>query len=203
MSYARISRWLRTRSSLVTLVTVAPLIVVILGLTACVKYPIGDPEKSKVNSEFVGSWSSDDSILFFRPYDTRTYLISAFTYSETDGQYEAKTRIDYKAWLTPVGDETFITMQPLTIAHFVGLGERPPYFVAQIRLVDDELQLRLVNAKNVSVQEATNSSELEAAIKEHMSSDSLYVGDLTILKKLEDTSRIEAVLEAFPAEFSF
>ena len=203
MSYSRIGRWLRKRSPLVTLVTVAPAVVIILGLTACVEHPIGDPEESKVNPEFVGTWSSEDSLLFFRPYDARTYLISAFTYSETDGEFKARTRIDYKAWLTPVGDETFITMQPLTIAHFVGLGKKPPYFVAQIHLVDDKLQLRLVNAKNAAVKEATNSRELEAAIKEHMSSDSLYVGDLTVLKKVDDTSRIKAVLEVFPAEFSF
>ena len=203
MSYSRIGRWLRTKSPLVTLVTVAPLIVVILGLTACVKHPIGDPETSKVNPDFAGTWSSDGSILFFRPYDARTYLITNFTYSEENGEIQAQTRVDYKAWLTPVGDETFITMEPLTIAHFVGVEAKPPYFVAKIRLVEGELHLRLVNPDSAPVKEAKNSSQLETAIKEYLSSDTLYIGDLSVLKKLEDTTRIESVVNAFPDEFSF
>jgi hypothetical protein len=60
-----------------------------------------------------------------------------------------------------------------------------------------------VNPNNDAVREATNSIELETAIQEHVSSDSLYEGELSILKRLEDTSRIEAVLNAFPVDFSF
>ena len=56
MSHLRLSRFLKAKSPLVTLAGVAPLVVAILSLTACVKYPVGDPEKSKVDPKLSGVW---------------------------------------------------------------------------------------------------------------------------------------------------
>ena len=201
MKCSRIGDWLRTKSPLVTLVTVAPLVIVILGLTACVKHPIGDPEKSKVDADFSGVWGEEGSLWIFRPYDSRTYFVTELAYHEKEGKFEPERRSDFKAWLTPVGDATFITMEPLNIGHYAGVDEKPPFLVARIALVNGDLQLRLVDGSEEPAKHAESSSELEAVIRDNVSSDSLYAGDASPLKKIDDKKLIRTVLEAFPAEF--
>jgi hypothetical protein len=123
--------------------------------------------------------------------------------SEADGELRAEHRQDYKGWLTPVGDATFITLEPLSLAHFAGVadGSQLPFFVARIALVDDALQLRLVDGSEQMVKDAQNSSELEAVVRELVSSDSLYSGEGDTFRKVDDKDRIQAVLKAFPDEF--
>jgi hypothetical protein len=193
---------LRTNSPLVTLLAVSPLVVLILGLTACVEHPIGDPEKSKVDEKFVGVWKTDHDLLFFRPYDARTYLITNLTVAEkTDDGVSAERRSDYKGWLTPIGDATFITLEPLSLAHFAGVGGKLPFFIARIALVDDQLQLRVVDGGEQMVRDAKNRDELEAVIREHVSSESLYSSQAEMFERVADKEYVKSVLQAFPDEF--
>ena len=148
MKRERFVQLLKAGSPLVALVTVAPLIVVILWLTACVKHPVGDPEKGKVDPAYAGVWlekaaSGDRSLLLLRPYDARTYFANIFTYHSDGDGLKPVQRINCKAWLTPLGGATFLTLEPLNCEHFAGLGDKPPYLVAKISLADGALQLRL------------------------------------------------------------
>ena len=110
MKRERFVQLLKAGSPLVALVTVAPLIVVILWLTACVKHPVGDPEKSRVDPAYSGVWleqesNGDRSFLFLRPYDARTYFANIFTYGSDGDELKPKQRINCKAWLTPIGGD--------------------------------------------------------------------------------------------------
>ena len=60
MKRSDVVEFLKTRSLLVSLLTVVPFVVLVLGLAACVKHPVGDPEKSKVDPQYVGVWSGQD-----------------------------------------------------------------------------------------------------------------------------------------------
>jgi len=178
------------------------MIVVILGLAACVKHPVGDPERSKVDPQYSGVWltkenESEGTLLFMRPYDSRTYVANIFNYDSEGNEIEPTERLDFKAWLTSIGDATFITMEPLSCAHFAGVSEKPPYLAGKISLVDGELHLRLVNGDKEPARSANNSSELEKVIAEHVDSESLYVDDAMAFKKTDDKALIKAVLKAF------
>ena len=112
MSSARLTRLLKTKSALLSLITVAPLVVVILGLAACVKHPVGDPEKSKVDPQYAGIWTRQESqveeqLLFIRPYDRRTYLIFFFEFHVATDVIEPRGQGCYKAWLASIGDAKF------------------------------------------------------------------------------------------------
>lgn len=202
MNRSRFVQLLKAGSPLVALVTVVSLILVILGLTACVKHPVGDPEKSKVDPAYSGVWleketNGDRSLLFLRPYDARTYFANVFTYrSDGDGLKPAQ-RINSKAWLTSIGGATFLTMEPLNLEHFVGVGDKPPYLVGKISLTDGALQFRLVNGDHDSVKSADNSQQLEAAIEKEGNSEALYGGEATVFTKADDKALIKSVLEAF------
>ncbi len=205
MKRERFVQLLKAGSPLVALATVAPLIVVILWLTACVKHPVGDPEKGKVDPAYAGVWlekaaSGDRSLLLLRPYDARTYFANIFTYhSDGDGLKPAQ-RINCKAWLTPLGGATFLTLEPLNCEHFAGLGDKPPYLVAKVSLADGALQLRLVNGDNESVKNANDSQALQAVIEKGVNSDALYGGDATVFKKTDDKALVRSVLDAFRPE---
>lgn len=202
MRRLQLIHFLKRRSLLLSLVTVAPLIVVILGLTACVEHPVGDPEKSKVDPKYSGVWLAKEgggevNLLFLRPYDSRTYYANIFTYSREGDEIKPSERLDFKAWLTSIGDATFISMECLSCAHFAGVDEKPPYLVGKLDLKDSLLHLRFVNGGEEPAENANNSSELEKVIAENIDSNALYIDDEFVFKKAKDKSFVESVLEAF------
>jgi hypothetical protein len=193
---------LKAKSPLVTQVGVAPLVVAILSLTACVKYPVGDPEKSKVDPKLSGAWcyqqANSKTLLFIRPYDSRTYFVKSLSYEEESGVVRPGEQQEFKAWLTTLGGADFFTMELLDCAAFAGLNtEKPPYFVAKADLADGSLRLHLVNGEQQPAKAAASRSELEAAIVKNVGSDALYAGQPLVFGKLEDKARIESVVKAF------
>lgn len=203
MNRANVIRFLKTRSLLVSLLTVVPLVVVVLGLAACVKHPVGDPERSKVDPSYSGVWSAQDkeghrTLMILRPYDARTYLASIFTYQGTGASIQPDKREDFKAWLTVLGDVPFLTLEPLTCEALTGAAREPCYFVAKIRVSNSTLSLQLVNPENEPVRTANNRSELEAAITRQRAGDSLYSVTLEF-QKSADKALVESVFEAFHA----
>ncbi len=200
--WSRINAFLRRRSLVVGLFTVAPLLVFLLGLLACVKHPVGDPERSQVDSQYVGVWHTRDAeglttLALIRPYDARTYLIGAFSYTETDGQITPDQHVNFKAWLTPLGESTFMTLEPLLWSHFAGITREVPYLVGEIQRVDEKLRIRFLDGQERRVHGTEDGSELETLIREHGDEDSLYTDDVLMFDPVEDKARIQAILEAF------
>jgi len=139
----------------------------------------------------------EDNLLFLRPYDSRTYYANIFTYSREGDEIKPSERLDFKAWLTSIGDATFISMECLSCKHFAGVSEEPPYLVGKMSLADGSLHLRFVNGGEEPAESANNSSELEKVIAENVNSDSLYIDDEFVYKKTNDKALIETVLKAF------
>ncbi len=197
----------KRNSLLCSSLAVTPMLLVILGLMACVNHPVGDPERSRVSPEFSGMWLGEDSqglrtLLMLRPYDQRTYLAGVFTYYEVSGRVRSDQELDGKAWLTTLGDATYITLEPLVWAHFAGLTDKPPYLVGQIQRVEDTLQLRMVDGGRALVKDAADRAQLEAILREHGDSDSVFADELLKFRRVDDPSDIEPVLRAVrPKDF--
>jgi len=206
MKRTRLVQWLKAWSPLVAVVSIAPLVVAILGLTACVRHPVGDPEQSKVDPAYAGVWLTKNtdgeySLLFLRPYDARTYFSSIFSYRSDNGRLTPTQRMNCKAWLTAIGGTKFLTLEPLNNEHFAGVGDQPPYLVGKIGLTDDTLHLRFVNGDQEPVKSANSSRALEAAIAKNINSDSLYGDEALVFRKADDKTLVKSVLEAFrPAD---
>jgi hypothetical protein len=202
MRPSRLVLLLKRRSLLFSLLVVSPLVMFILGLAACVKHPVGDPEKSKVDPQFAGVWWSEEpdghgTLLVMRPYDSRTYFAKVLSYRATDQGVEATNQLDCKAWLTAIGGTTFLTMEPLGCGHLAGLSEKPPYLVGKISLAEGALHLQLVDGGKEPARSASSSRELETAIAERVDSAALYVDEAESFKKAGDKALIERVLTAF------
>jgi hypothetical protein len=197
----------KQKSLAVSLLALVPTLVVILGMMACVKHPVGDPERSRVVADYAGMWLGVDAegtstLLMLRPYDARTYLVGIFVHREDDGSIKPLHHYDGKAWLTQLGDSTFITMEPLVWSHFAGFTDKPPYLVGKICRVEHALHLRMVDGGKAPANAAADSREFEAIIKEYENSDSLYSDQRIVLQQVAATPRVESILKAFrPADF--
>src|SRR5210317_928077 len=130
----------RSLSGAVLMLMIIPIIV---GLLACMPVPIGDPERSRIDPDLSGPWvmddGSDSNLYLFRPYDKRTWLVvgakieeggeakiddldiksaddffaALRTYSIGDDGITSPTTIAFKAWLTKLGGEQFMTWEPV------------------------------------------------------------------------------------------
>lgn len=71
---------------------------VMLGISACLETPIGDPEKGWVDPRITGVWLSGDPVpedfnaqlWLFEPYDSRTWLVTWVGYGEVDEEVTAQ-----------------------------------------------------------------------------------------------------------------
>jgi hypothetical protein len=67
---------------------------VMLGISACLETPIGDPEKGWVDPRITGAWLAGDpapedfsaQLWLFEPYDSRTWLVTWVGYGEPDDE---------------------------------------------------------------------------------------------------------------------
>lgn len=114
-----------------------------LALLACIRFPVGDPETSRIDPELSGVWigaeRDETYLLVFRPFDARTYLVTLLQTTgeqSPDAQASAAASSDapptdallarmlddthapdgagaYKAWLTPMGGRRLLCMEPL------------------------------------------------------------------------------------------
>jgi hypothetical protein len=198
MDRSRLLRLLKRFSPLVTLAAVAPLVVIILGSTACVKHPIGDPERSKVDPRCSGVWLATDEqmLLLLRPYDSRTYLARILSYTSKDGVIRPQEETEAKAWLTSLGGATFLTLELLDWGHFAGLADDDlPYYVMRFDFKDDALSLRLIGGEEAC--KAGSRRELESVIKRNVDSESLYDDPAMDFRRADDQDLVRSVLEAF------
>ncbi len=199
--------FMKRNSLLFSSLVVTPMLLVVLGLMACVKHPVGDPERSQVSPAFSGMWLVEDSqgtttLLMLRPYDERTYLAGIFNHHVVSGSVRPIRHVDGKAWLTTLGDATYITMEPLVWAHFADLTDKPPFLVGQIERVEDVLKLRMVDGGRALVKAAADRDQLEAVLRVHGDSDSVFTDELLEFRRVDASPEVEAVLRAFrPTDF--
>jgi hypothetical protein len=80
------------RRSLAGFVAALLFVPLMLGVTACLETPIGDPEKGWVDPRVTGAWLASDAdadgqdaqLWMFEPYDSRTWLLTVVGFEEPD-----------------------------------------------------------------------------------------------------------------------
>jgi len=81
------------RRSLAGFVAALAFVPLMLGVTACLKTPIGDPERGWVDPRVTGVWivaladasdvDYDAQLWLFEPYDSRTWLVTVVTFEDS------------------------------------------------------------------------------------------------------------------------
>lgn len=182
--------------TIVGLVLLAGLGPFLLALMACLKVPVGDPEKSRIDPALSGVWrvehngKSSDSLWIIEPWDARTWMLTMLDARDDDLADDSPAttprdvltllegngpeRIDtYKAWLATFGGVRFLVLEPKRPLHDL-MGEKPEFWFAfkVQETTAERVELLLAIGKNVD--EAKTTAKAEAILRKHARDPALY-----------------------------
>lgn len=188
------------------------MIPVLIGLLACLPVPIGDPERSRIDADISGVWIvPGDNIInvyLFEPYDKRTWYVEGVASygrlsddagDDGDITYEAliaeigeqeprsvdqERPVTFKAWLTRLGKNKFMTWQPLG---FVLMEDDPDemfwYGFRIIKHAPDRFELRMIDSESELFEDVEETRRAyEKVIRKSADNLELYDGVLTFYK---------------------
>jgi hypothetical protein len=173
-----------------------------------------DPELSGV--WVLGDEESVESVYYFEPYDKRTWLIVGVAVEEGDdldpvelvtGDYDSLVRIMldkdrgvgnkgvtggrvelYKAWLTKLAGETFLTWSPLGVINEEGTFGIEFAYNWRLRRIDPEhLTLQFIDVEGPVFEDIdmTNRRALEKVIRRHADEEGFFDDDVFPLMKVQ------------------
>jgi hypothetical protein len=187
----------------------------LLAAVGCIAIPLGDPEKSKVDPKLVGVWMSkpgdDDQTMFtVTAYDARTYFVSEFDFSKDKDKPDvtAKSRMDWKMWLTDVGGQQFATLEMITPQLLLNSPDsedsKEKYAIAKLKLDGDKINIEMMNDDFVTAADIKDSQQLQDFIAKNLDNPKLFskgdgtANDVDMIRvKDAQIEAASAVLSAF------
>ena len=204
------------------LVMFSGLVPFLLALMACLKVPVGDPEKSRIDPVLSGVWRveyngrSSDSLWIIEPWDARTWIVTMIDAKEDESSDEAaattprdvltllesnglKDIYAYKAWLATFGGVRFLVLEPKRPLHDL-TGEKPEFWYALKVQKPTAERVGLLLAIGENIDEAKTTAKAEAILRKHARDPALY-GDGSesyILLRVPETEygRVGELLES-------
>jgi len=194
----------------------------LLARMACLRAPVGDPEKSRIDPALSGVWRvehngrSSDSLWIIEPWDARTWIVTTLDARDDESADESAATtprdvltllessglesIDaHKGWLATFGGVRFLVLEPKRPLHDLA-GERPEFWLALKvkKTTAERVELLLVIGKNVD--EAKTTAKAEAILRKHARNPALY-GDGSesyVLLRVPETEygRVDELLES-------
>lgn len=180
---------IRSISGAVLMLMIIP---IFAGLLACMPVPIGDPERSRIDPDLSGPWvldeGNDANLYLFQPYDRRTWLVvgaqiekgseveiddldiesaeDAFAvlrkYPIGDDGITSPTTIAFKAWLTKLGGEQFMTWEPVGGMKSDGSFSPEYWFVFKVvKESEDKVSLYLLDPNYEGFADITRPKDYE------------------------------------------
>ena len=209
----------RTIAGLVMFAGLAPFL---LALMACLKVPVGDPEKSRIDPVLSGVWRvehngrSSDSLWIIAPSDARTWIVTMIDAKEDESSDEAAAttprdvltllesnglkNIDaYKAWLATLGGVRFLVLEPKRPLHDL-TGEKPEFWFALKVQRPTAERVGLLLAIGENIDEAKTTAKAEAILRKHARDPALYDdgSESYVLLRVPETEygRVDELLES-------
>lgn len=97
------------------MITLSLLLFAVLAM-GCLLFPMSDPEKSVMDADLIGTWTSDEEAFAFMPHDKRSYTM--YTLKKTNGKWVPDVGDDmgniYKVFITNVGGTRYLNLQFLS-----------------------------------------------------------------------------------------
>jgi hypothetical protein len=186
-------------------VAAATLFAALTTLVACLPVPVGDPAKSIADSRLFGVWEWRDAHVnraVIRPWDPHTYVIDVLSGDPTGDTGQAiapRERNVFKAWLTDIKGQTFLTMQPIDTIGTVNGDERQPYYlVSRIKLEGTTLTAEAIDPQFKPLQDVKTSAELERLITANLDNPKLFTSPtVTTRWTAEQMKGLEKLQESF------
>lgn len=177
-----------------------------IGLSACLPVPLGDAAKAKIDSRYVGAWEWNDgksNVAIFRAWDEHTYVIDVMSYTGEAGAPTATRRSLYKAWLTEVKGQQFLTLQGIEMVSPLG-GEnvKKQYLVAKMTFDRDQLTAAGLDVSYSKFKDIATATALEQVVSENVNDVSMYIKPIVTRKipqeRLGEIEKLMKVFEELP-----
>ncbi len=172
-----------------------------LGAIGCLDIPLGDPDQSAIDSRILGYWQGPtngdikelDSV---EAADKHALLIRSYRYTEADDGMHRQSQAAFIAWLTPVGGQTFITIEARDpLETFMPESERKrAYLIARIAFTGQGITLDPLN--DDVAKPARSPDELAKLIADNSQNAGLYDTQRK-WAKVTDGQLVQTVLNAF------
>lgn len=177
---------------------------IIVGLIGCLEMPLGDPEKSKVDNQYVGLWlqknagNDNNDLISVIPYDARTYVVTDMSFSRDPQQRpQPKSEMIYKMWLTDINGATFATLEPKDPATLLPNAGKF-YEVLKISRQGNTITAQDISEQFVKDANITTPQALEKLITENFQNPALYGNTATFdLLAPGQTDDAKSILSAF------
>jgi hypothetical protein len=153
---------------------------IITGIIGCLEIPLGDPEKSQVDTQYTGLWklngtgADKSDLISIIPYDSRTYVVADMQFTQ-DAQNNptSKSELIYKMWLTHIADTTFATLEPKDPAMFLHPSDKS-FVVLKLTRQANVITAQVVEDKLVKQASITTPEALEKLITSNLNNPDLY-----------------------------
>jgi len=171
-------------------------------LVGCLPFPLGDPQKSKVDPKLAGHWMSEDSdrpmIVSVYPFDDHTYVVESREYQKDNGALQRQNHTVWRGWLSEIKGKTFLTLDPL-VQHLPSTEDaKKVYPLLRIQFEGEKIRIRRVNEDFEAMKQVKSAQEEQDLIAKEIDNPSLYVGEPALLHRIDpehDRTLFETVLK--------
>ena len=164
-------------------------IVLAITLAGCLKFPLGDPATSKLDSRLEGSWfyQTDDERAMARiyPFDAHTYVVEWIDFGKDGDAYKIRSRELYKAWLTDVKKHTFITLEPLASRLSNASEDSKMFTIFRLDFGNNTIKATPIKDDFEALKEAKSGADVTATITKEVENPALYGDAPADFRKLD------------------
>jgi hypothetical protein len=158
-------------------------------LVGCLKFPLGDPAASKLDSRLEGSWlyQTDDERAIARiyPFDAHTYCVEWIDFGKEGDSYKIRSRELYKAWLTDVKKHTFITLEPLASRLSNASEDSKMFTIFRLDFGDKTINAVPIKDDFEALKDAKSGADVTATITKEVENPALYGDAAAEFRKLD------------------
>ena len=164
-------------------------------LIGCLKFPLGDPATSKLDSRLEGSWfyQTEDERAMARvyPFDAHTYCVEWIDFGKEGDSYKIRSRELYKAWLTDVKKHTFITLEPLASRLSNASEDSKMFTIFRLDFGDKSIKATPIKDDFDALKEAKSGADVTATITKEVENPALYSDAPAEFRKLDPEKDVE------------
>lgn len=178
------------RNTLKTWLSAGVGLAIALGLAGCLPFPLGDPAKSKVDPKLCGYWmnqtNEDRDLIAMFPFDDHAYVLEDLKLKKEGDKWQPQgAPVVYKAWLTEVKGQRFLTLDPLVQRLPNPSVEQKAYPLARLTAAGDAIVVRMVSGDADLLKNVKSAADVEAVITKELNNPDIYSGEGSKFRRVD------------------
>lgn len=193
------------KRNMIRLSIVASLVACALWISGCLPFPLGAPETSKLDPKIEGYWfnkqdEDKQTLVSLFPYDNHTYVLQWVDFKKSGDEFVPTSIQIFKAWLTPVKNAQFITMEPLAQRLASSASDKKWYYVSRLVPEGDGLLVKPVDTDFKPFENVKSAEDVMAVIQQNLDDPKLYSSNPTHFRHMDvekDKDALEPMMKVF------